>query len=119
MMKSFLRIAIIVAALISPSAMSAQVGSTTDIVMGRVTGPEGQPIAGARVAVTSTETQITRNKTTDADGRYSIVFPDGGGSYTVAVTYIGYAPQRFALSRVSDEDRLVRDVTMGRSVTTL
>jgi hypothetical protein len=118
-MKSFVRFALVIAALIAPSVVAAQVGSTTDIIMGRVTSPEGQPISGARVAVTSTETQITRNKTTDADGRYSIVFPDGGGSYTVQVTYIGYAPQRFALSRVADEDRLVRDVTMGRNATVL
>jgi hypothetical protein len=118
-MKALLRIASAAAFMLAPSLVKAQVGSTTDIIMGRVTTPEGTPLAGARVAVTSTETQITRNKTTDAEGRYSILFPDGGGSYTVQVTSIGYAPQRFALARVSDEDRLVRDVTMGRNATVL
>jgi hypothetical protein len=119
MTRKILRLAILIAALLCPVLTSAQVGSSTDIIMGRVTSPEGVPLAGARVAVTSSETQITRNKTTDAEGRYSIVFPDGGGSYTVTVTSIGYAPQRFSLARVSDEDRLVRDVTMGRNVVQL
>jgi len=72
----------------------AQVGSTTDIIMGQVVSPEGQAISGARVEVTSAETQIKRTKTTGADGRYTIVFPDGGGSYTVQVMAIGYSPTR-------------------------
>ena len=107
------------AAVLSPSIAASQVGSTTDIVMGRVTSPEGAPLAGARVAVTSDETQITRTKVTDAEGRYSILFPDGGGSYRVQVTSIGYAPQIFNLVRQADEDRLVHDVVMGRNATVL
>jgi uncharacterized protein YfaS (alpha-2-macroglobulin family) len=91
-MKSFARFALIFAALLSPSVLAAQVGSTTDIIMGKVTAPEGTPLAGAKVSVTSTETQITRTKVTDASGRYSILFPDGGGSYRVQVVSIGYAP---------------------------
>ena len=102
-----------------PAAALAQVGSTTDILMGRVTSPDGKPIAGAKVEVTSTETQIARTKATDADGRYSILFPDGGGSYSVTVLSIGFAPQRFAVVRNNDEDRLVHDVVMGRNATVL
>ncbi|MFN2601911.1 MAG: carboxypeptidase regulatory-like domain-containing protein [Gemmatimonadaceae bacterium] len=110
--------AVLFAALFSEPAR-AQVGSTTDIIIGQVTSPEGQPIAGARVEVTSTDTQIQRTKTTGADGRYTIVFPDGGGSYTLQVNAIGYAPTRMAVARQSDEDRLVADVKMGRSVAVL
>jgi hypothetical protein len=87
--------------------------------MGQVTGPEGQPIAGARVEVTSAETQIKRTKTTGADGRYTIVFPDGGGNYTMQVMAIGYSPMRTTVARQSDEDRLVTDVKLGRSVAQL
>ncbi|HUQ48521.1 MAG TPA: carboxypeptidase-like regulatory domain-containing protein, partial [Gemmatimonadaceae bacterium] len=104
---------------ILPAAALAQVGSTTDIIMGRVTSPDGKPIAGAKVEVTSTETQIARTKATDADGRYSVLFPDGGGSYNVTVLSIGFAPQRFAVVRNNDEDRLVHDVVMGRNATVL
>ncbi|HVD60451.1 MAG TPA: carboxypeptidase regulatory-like domain-containing protein [Gemmatimonadaceae bacterium] len=112
-------VALIAAIGFSPRESSAQVGSTTDIIMGQVSGPEGQPISGARVEVTSTETQIKRTKTTGADGRYTIVFPDGGGSYAMTVTAIGYSPVRSAVSRQSDEDRLVADVKLGRSVAVL
>ena len=111
--------ALIFALFVTPVTGFGQVGSTTDIVMGRVTAPEGAPLAGARVSVTSTETQITRTKVTDPDGRYSILFPDGGGSYRVQITSIGYAPQTFNVVRQADEDRLVRDVTMGRNATVL
>ena len=117
-MKSFARCALLLM-LLAPSAIFAQVGSTTDIIMGRVTSPEGAPLAGARVLVTSSETQITRAKTTDANGRYSVLFPDGGGSYRIQVNSIGYAPQNFNLIRQSDEDRLVRDVVMGRNATSM
>ena len=55
---------------------SAQVGSTTDILMGRVAGLDSQAVPNARVEATSLETGITRTKTTGADGRYTIVFPD-------------------------------------------
>ncbi|MDO8500740.1 MAG: carboxypeptidase regulatory-like domain-containing protein [Gemmatimonadaceae bacterium] len=118
-MKLLSRLALLCAMLLVPVSLRAQVGSTTDIIMGRVTSPEGTPVAGARVSVTSTETQITRSRATDADGRYTILFPDGGGTYRVQVTYIGYAPQNFNLARQSDEDRLVRDVVMGRTATVL
>jgi hypothetical protein len=59
-MKSFARLAMILAALFAPSVAAAQVGSTTDIIMGKVTSPEGTPLVGAKVSVTSSETQITR-----------------------------------------------------------
>ena len=117
-MKSFVRF-VLALMLTAPGGALAQVGSTTDIVMGQVKTPEGAPLPGARVSVTSAETQITRTKVTDAQGRYSILFPDGGGSYRVQVNSIGYAPNTSNLVRQSDEDRLVHDVVMGRNATVL
>jgi hypothetical protein len=111
--------AAIVLATLIPRLIRAQVGSSTDIIMGQVLSPEGQPIAGARVEVTSTDTQIKRTKVTGADGRYTIVFPDGGGSYLLQAIAIGYAPTRMSVVRQSDEDRLVTDVKLGRSVAVL
>ena len=118
-MKFFSLKTIAAALLFIPAAAFAQVGSTTDIIMGRVTSPDGKPVAGAHVEVTSSETQIVRTKTTDADGHYSILFPDGGGAYRVQIVSIGFAPQKFNLVRNNDEDRLVRDVVMGRNATVL
>ncbi|MEO5814016.1 MAG: carboxypeptidase regulatory-like domain-containing protein [Gemmatimonadaceae bacterium] len=93
----------------------AQVGSTTDIIMGRVTGPDGNPVADARVEVKSVETGITRRKTTNEKGEYSIIFPDGGGSYEMKVTSIGYGPYSTNVNRQSDEDRLVVNVRLTRA----
>src|SRR5688500_13656397 len=98
-------------ALRSP-AVAAQIGNT-DIITGRVTGPGGQPLAGARVEVTSVETEVTRTRTTDQSGRYTILFPDGGGHYRMTVRAIGMQPVTVALSREADEDRFVTDVTMS------
>src|SRR5437879_4210366 len=46
----------------APGAM-AQVGSTTDIITGTVTGPDSLPLAGAQVQAISIETQVSRQRT--------------------------------------------------------
>src|SRR3989441_9337436 len=47
----------IVLALAAPRPAAAQVGTTTDIITGTVTGPDSQPLAGAVVTATSLETR--------------------------------------------------------------
>ncbi len=106
-------------ALAIPARGFAQVGSTTDILMGRVAGLDSQAVAGARVEATSAETGITRTTTTGPDGRYTIVFPDGGGTYRLTVRAIGMAPVTRDIQRQGDEDRLITDFTMGRTATQL
>jgi hypothetical protein len=105
--------------IVLPAAAAAQVGSTTDILMGKISGADSQAVAGARVEVTSAETGITRTKTTGTDGRYTIVFPDGGGTYRITVRAIGMAPVTRDIQRQGDEDRLITDFTMGRNATQL
>lgn len=97
----------------------AQVGSTTDILTGVITGPDGHPLADVAVDATSVETQITRHTTTNSSGRYTIVFPDGGGQYTVTARYLGMAPRTFALVRQADEDRLVANVQLSQTLAVL
>src|SRR3982750_4242281 len=92
-------------ALSAPVLVYGQVGSTTDILMGKISGVDSQAVAGARVEATSMETGITRAKTTDADGRYTIIFPDGGGNYRLTVRAIGMEPVTRTVSRQGDEDR--------------
>jgi hypothetical protein len=106
-------------ALAAPARMFAQVGSTTDILMGKISGPDSQAVAGARIEATSAETGITRTKTTGSDGRYTIVFPDGGGTYRLTVRAIGMAPVTRDIQRQGDEDRLITDFNMGRNATQL
>ena len=114
---SLLRYTLFVLAVLFVAAppVRAQVGSTTDIIMGKVTGPDTTPVVGARIEVTSTETGITRRKTTNARGEYSILFPDGGGTYTLKVSFIGFGPYTGSVARQSDEDRLVANVRLTRN----
>jgi hypothetical protein len=105
---------LLAAALVCAAAvrLEAQIGLTTDIVTGTVTDESGAPLAGAVVEVFSLETQVTRTVRTDARGRYTVVFPDGGGQYRVRVRYLGKQPQETLLQRFADEDRLVWNVTL-------
>src|SRR5204863_333420 len=98
---------------VAPRRATAQVGATTDIITGTVTGPDSQPLAGAVVQAISLETQISRQRTTDTRGRFTIVFPDGGGQYQLIARYIGMAPTRLSVARQADEDRLVAEIHMG------
>ncbi len=96
----------------APVRGAAQVGTTTDIITGTVTGPDSQPLPGAVVQATSLETQVSRQRATDARGRFTILFPDGGGQYQLVVRYLGMAPARVTVARQADEDRLVANVRM-------
>ncbi len=84
----------------------AQVGTTTDILTGVVTDAAGAPLAGAVVEAQSLETEITRRVRTDGRGRYTILFPDGGGAYQMTARYLGMRPEQVTLQRFADEDRL-------------
>src|SRR5207237_1674731 len=86
-------------------AVAAQVGTTTDIITGTVTGPDNQPLPGAIVQATSLETQVSRQRTTDARGRFTILFPDGGGQYELVVRYLGFAPVRRSEERRVGKER--------------
>jgi hypothetical protein len=101
-----------------PAALEAQVGSSTDIITGHVRGEGGRPLEGARVEVTSVETQVVRTKLTNASGQYTVVFPDGGGQYVVVVRFLGMAPQTIRVTRQADEDRLVADASLSTVPTT-
>src|SRR5207248_2995868 len=102
-----------------PRNAVAQVGATTDIIVGTVIGPDSQPVAGATVEVTSRETGGSRQVATDARGRFTLLFPDGGGRYDLVVRYIGMAPAHVSVGRQADEDRIVANVQMGGAAVSL
>ena len=108
--RSLLAATVAIVANVAP--LAAQVGSTTDIITGRVTAPDGRPIENANVTAQSAETRVSRSRITNKDGRYTILFPDGGGQYRITVRAIGVAPQAVTLTRQGDEDRLVHDFKM-------
>ena len=93
--------------------VSAQVGETTEIIRGRVTDPDGRPVVGASVIVTSVEANINRRATTDENGRYTVLFRDGGGRYQITVSFLGFAPRTFSLARQADEDVLVGNAQLS------
>ena len=107
------------AALAAPAVAAAQVGSTTDIVTGKVVGAAGQPVVGAQVTVTSLETGVSRSRTTNDKGTYTILFPDGGGRYRIVVRAIGEQPRTLNVQREGDEDRLVANISLKPTTTTL
>lgn len=105
--------------LLGPRTLQAQLGATTDIITGTVIGPDREPLAGVQVLVTSLETGITRTKTTNARGQYTLLFPDGGGQYRITTRFIGMAAAELVVGRVADEDRLVADFTLSAAPTRL
>jgi hypothetical protein len=95
-----------------PARAAAQVGMGTDIIVGVVTGDDGAPVQDATVEAYSLETQVTRRARTDARGRFTILFADGGGQYRMMARVLGMAPRTALLVRDADEDRLVWNVQL-------
>jgi hypothetical protein len=107
-----------VGALILVAAASAA-AQTVDVVRGRITNPENQPVEGATITVTTLSGAVSRTARTDRNGRYTVTFPGGDGDYMVSVASIGFAARRFEIKRVADEDILVADAKLSRSAQTL
>ncbi len=100
-------------------AARAQSVSGTDIITGQVTDREGEPVEGANIEAMSLETQITRRTRTDARGRFTILFPDGGGQYRMTVRAVGMAPRIEVVQRHADEDRIIWNVRVNPGTITL
>jgi hypothetical protein len=100
------RLACTLAALIVAVPIDAQ---QTDVIRGRVTGPDNRPIEGVQVTATSVSGGVNRNARTNNDGRFTITFPGGDGDYIVTMNRIGFAPRRFQVKRTADQDILVAD----------
>jgi len=102
-----------------PARAAAQVGMGTDIIVGVVTGEDGAPVQDATVEAYSLETQVTRRARTDARGRFTILFADGGGQYRMTARVLGMTPRTALLVRDADEDRLVWNIQLRAGAVTL
>lgn len=91
------------------SVPAAAQGGATDILRGRVTDESGAPVAGAQVEAWSAGSGIRRAATTDAEGRYTLVYPDGEGRYRVRVSRLGSAPVEMMVGRRGSEEVLIQD----------
>ncbi|MCL1635132.1 TonB-dependent receptor [Luteimonas sp. SX5] len=63
--------------------------STSAGLGGRVVGADGQPVSGAEVTITHTESGTVSRATTDANGNYSARGLRVGGPYTITVNKAG------------------------------
>jgi hypothetical protein len=109
------RLALLLLAFAAPVAAQ----SNTDIITGRVTGPAGEPISGASIRATSLETGIERATLSNAQGRYTLVFPQGGGQYQLEISALGLGTVSRPLARIGDEEVLVAEVQMDIDPITL
>ncbi|MCC7195008.1 MAG: carboxypeptidase regulatory-like domain-containing protein [Gemmatimonadaceae bacterium] len=111
------------ATLLTLALLAVPFGTTVaqgvDIIRGRVTGPENQPLEAVQVTVTTISGAVSRSARTDQNGRYTVTFPGGDGDYFVTFNSIGLAQRRFEIKRVADEEILVADAKMSRAIQAL
>ena len=70
-------------------AAPALAQSTSSGIGGQVMSTSGQPVAGAEVTITHTESGTVSRTTTDASGRYNARGLRVGGPYTIVITKAG------------------------------
>jgi hypothetical protein len=108
--------ALLVAVLVGSLPLHAQ---QTDVIRGRVIGPDSAAIENATVTATSLSGNVTRSARTDKNGRFTITVPGGEGDYIMAYTALGFAVRRFEIKRTADEQILVADARLSRVSTVL
>jgi hypothetical protein len=91
----------------------AEAFAQSDVIRGRVTDPEGQPLLNVRVTATSIPGNVTRTTQTNAQGQFQIVFPGGPGDYIMGYAHYGYAFRQMQVKRLADEAVLVADVRLS------
>ena len=94
---------------LAPGRASAQ----TDVIRGRVTGVDGQALAGVRVTATSIPGNVTRSTQSNEKGNFQIAFPGGPGDYFMGYAVFGYSFKQQEVKRVADEDVLVADARLS------
>ncbi|MEO5568818.1 MAG: hypothetical protein ABIR92_10010, partial [Gemmatimonadaceae bacterium] len=65
----------------------------------------------------STNQSISRNTT--KDGRFTIIFPNGGGDFIISYAAIGFQPSQKQVKREQDEAILIADHSLGKNATML
>src|SRR5262245_1491978 len=95
------------------SAQSKPLAAQTDVIRGRVTNADGQPLANVRVTATSIPGNVTRSAQTNSEGRFQIAFPGGPGDYIMGYAMFGYAFRQFQVKRLADEEVLLADARLA------
>ncbi len=111
--------AILAIAGIGLAAAPASAQQQTDIIRGRVTGPDTLPVQGARVTAVSYQGNISKATDTDRNGRFQLIFVNGDGDYWIEVSKIGYSHRRFEIRKVGDEQVMLADARLASAVVSL
>ena len=106
-----------IAAFLGGRSLLAQ--STSDIIRGRVTGPDSQPIQNVVVKATSYSGSVTKTARTDRRGSFTVIFVNGEGDYWLEFAALGYVPKRFEIRKVGDEEIMLADTRLASSIATL
>ncbi len=77
--------------------LSAQGG--TEILRGRVLAADSTPVVDAEVVVAGAQSGATLVGRTNGAGQYTIVVPEGEGSYRLVIRKIGFAPLAMTAQR--------------------
>ena len=93
-------------------ALVAQQPGRPDIIRGRVVGPDSQPVAGARVAVRSEESNEVRETVTTARGAWTVLFPTHSEKYVVTTRFIGMEPSTVRVKWRHDDAVLTANVAL-------
>ena len=105
--------------LLVPFPTRAAAQDASDIIRGRVIGPDKKPLENVSVTATSLVNQTSRTAKSNKDGRFTIIFNGGGGDYLMTFASIGFQPTRFEVRREIDEDVLIADATMSKQAVAL
>jgi len=92
--ESVARIKLTAAALLLSVAFSSTAFADTGGLQVRVTDADGNPVAGASIHASTSESLTTKSGTTDANGSVRLVGLDPSDDYVVSVTADGFQPQR-------------------------
>ncbi len=96
--------------LLALTAVASSAQSATEIIRGRVLGPDSLPLPQAEVRVTGLVSRMSQTARTDNKGTYTLVFPQAEGEYLVGVRRLGFRTASFRLSRVGLSPVLGSDV---------
>ncbi|HET7622111.1 MAG TPA: carboxypeptidase regulatory-like domain-containing protein [Gemmatimonadaceae bacterium] len=100
-------------ALAPVKSLAAQQPQRVDIIRGRVTGPDSQPVFGAYIVVRRSNSRETREATTNENGMYTVLFPGSAGDYVVTARFILMEPGSVRVVRTGDEQVLTANLTLS------
>ena len=105
------------ALLASSRPVNAQ--SASDVIRGKVTGPDSQAVPNVQVKAISYSGSVTKMARTDRRGQFTIIFVNGEGDYWLEFAALGFAPKRFEIKKVGDEAVMLADTRLSSTITTL